>query len=162
MQWFKLPGEEAEFVDWTKLLFKLLFLSPDVSGAGVGILTGIKAVKLGGADAWVITGAGTVGRTGVAVTAWKRDNCNRVIWYWGAGSQISWVQRGKKLLICLEGKSMTPGRETLFSSVPSSNLLFLILKGFMSWHGALQQPSKGLVHCFWTYRKIRTLSGVPH
>ena len=34
------------------------------------------------------------------------------------------------------------------------------LKGFLSWHGALQGPSTRLVRCFRSYRDTRTLSGV--
>ena len=33
------------------------------------------------------------------------------------------------------------------------------LKGFLSWHGALQGPDTYLVRCLWNYRDIRTPSG---
>ena len=35
------------------------------------------------------------------------------------------------------------------------------LKGFLSWHGALQGPSTRLVRCFRNYRDTKTPSGVP-
>ena len=51
--------------------------------------------------------------------------------------------------------------ETLFSSFPRSNSLPRLclgpLKGFLSWHGALQGPSTCLVLWFRNYRKTRTL-----
>ena len=45
----------------------------------------------------------------------------------------------KKSLICLEGKLMTPDHtgDTLFPFIPHSNLLVSVLKGFLSWLGAL-------------------------
>ena len=70
----------------------------------------------------------------------------------------------KKSLICLEGKSMTPCRGTtiLFrSSQQLPRLRLGHLKGFLSWHGALQGPPlTSLVRCFQNYRETRTPSGV--
>ena len=74
--------------------------------------------------------------------------------------QILGGQIGKKSLICLEGKSMTPHRETLFSSVPPSNFLVSDpLKGFLSQHGALLGPSPHLSFAY-KDREPRTLEGL--
>ena len=50
----------------------------------------------------------------------------------------------------------------LFSSSQQlSRLRLELLKGFLSWHGALQGPLTRLVHCFRNYRDTRALSGEP-
>ena len=77
-----------------------------------------------------------------------------------------WFLFVKKSLICLEGKSMTTrwGKYCSLSflpATPSSPSRLGPLKGFLSWHGALQGPSTRLVCCFRNYRDTRTLSGVP-
>ena len=53
---------------------------------------------------------------------------------------------------------MTPGREKTFLSrlshqIPRPRLGRL--KGFLSWHGALQGPSTRIVHCFRNYIEAR-------
>ena len=50
----------------------------------------------------------------------------------------------------------------IFSSVPPSNSLVPVsaLKGFLSWHGALQGPMTCLVHCFRNSRDTRPPSDV--
>ena len=71
--------------------------------------------------------------------------------YWGG-------QIGKKSLICLEGKSMTPhrGNTILFCSPQQLPRLRLgPLKGCLNWHGALTGPSTRLVRCFRNYRGSR-------
>ena len=75
-----------------------------------------------------------------------------------------WFLFVKKSLICLEGKSMTPRRGNTIpfrSSQQLPRLRLRPLKGFLSWHGALQGPSTRLVCCFRNYRETRTPSGVP-
>ena len=70
-----------------------------------------------------------------------------------------------KSLSCLEGKSMTPCQGNTFLFCFSHQLPRLRLgpmKGFLSWHGALQGPLTRLVRCFWNYRETRTPSGMAH
>ena len=68
-------------------------------------------------------------------------------------------QMGQKILISLEGKSMTPRRGNTILLCSSQQLPCLCLRPFyvfLSWHDALQAPSTCLVHCFWNYRNTRT------
>ena len=61
--------------------------------------------------------------------------------------------------------SMTPhrGNSILCSSSQQLPCLRLgTLKGFLSWHSALQGPSTCLMRYFQNYRDTRTPSGVPH
>ena len=71
----------------------------------------------------------------------------------------------KKIIDLPEGQInglMCRGDAFLFcSSQQLSRLCLGPLKGFLSWHGALQGPPSRLMHCFWNYRETRTPSGVP-
>ena len=69
----------------------------------------------------------------------------------------------KKSLICLEGKSFSSNHSLILFRSPQQlpRLRLGPLKGFLSWHSALQGPSSCLVRCFWNYRDTRTPSGVP-
>ena len=69
----------------------------------------------------------------------------------------------KKIFLCLEGKSMTPCRGNTYLSYSFHQLPCLRLgplKGFLSWHDALQGTSTRLVRFFWNYWDTRTPSGV--
>ena len=61
-------------------------------------------------------------------------------------------------------KKPCQGNTILFrSSQQLPCLLLRPLKGFLSWHGALQEPSTHLVHCFGNYRSVTRRSlGVRH
>ena len=69
-----------------------------------------------------------------------------------------------KIIDLLGGQINDPssGNNILFrSSQQLPRLRLGPLKGFLSWHSALQGPSTRLVHCFQNYRDTRTPSGVP-
>ena len=60
------------------------------------------------------------------------------------GYQILGGLRGKKSLICLEGKLTTPQEKHYSFTIPPSYwkcLIHVSLTDFLSWHGALQVPS---------------------
>ena len=96
---------------------------------------------------------------------------------WGPRPQRFWRDAGftqvwqlilfcEKLLICLEGKSMTPSSRKRFSLlfIPStlSSPSWTLEGLFELTHGTLQGPSTRLVRCLRNFRETRTPSGVPH
>ena len=69
----------------------------------------------------------------------------------------------KKSLICLGANQCPLLVNTILcsSSLQLPLLRFGPLKGFLSSHRALQEPSTHFMHCFQNYRDTRTMSGVP-